>query len=588
MNLIIFDFEVFKYDTLLGMLVLNENNKHELIQTWNLDFIKSYFDEHQLDSIFIGYNSKFYDNCILEAIIKNKNPYEISKKLISDEEAIWCNLKFYHYDVMNTGFETQISLKLTELISGDSIETTEVDFDIDRPLTEEEKRKEEKYNYADLIKTKDNFEKLFGNFLLRLGIIEDWNLDLMNCLDMTGAQIASEVLLAKKNNSLDKEKVFPQIYDTMKVKNQQAIEFYLQEKFRKDKYFEIIKIGNVDLTLGAGGIHGAIKKCYYPRLMYLDVSGYYNLVMILYNLLSRTIPQEGRERYIMMYEQQLELKKVNPSSPKRKQFKKLLLAVFGAQNRKGSKLYDPWIGSLVPVVGEMFLIDWMEKIEDLCLFVNCNTDGIMIYPNSEEAEKEILIRLDEFLKRTKFVIKPKYIYDLYQRDVNNYVYRDEKGNLETKGEVLVNYEFSDKTYASGDIFNCKEPSIIAKGVVNYLMFNQSPEETVDKYKEDLRLFQFACKKGKYKYLTYDIIYNDNTKESFNIQSPSRVFALNSDVEKGMVYKHDLDRKSKVSNLPSNVFVYNDSIINKYEELKEIIDWNYYVDRIYERIESFIS
>ena len=42
MNIIIFDFEVFKYDTLLGVIELH-NNEEKLIQMWNLDDIKNYF-----------------------------------------------------------------------------------------------------------------------------------------------------------------------------------------------------------------------------------------------------------------------------------------------------------------------------------------------------------------------------------------------------------------------------------------------------------------------------------------------------------------------------------------------------------------
>lgn len=586
---------MFRQDCLLGTIIIKEDGSQKLFQTWDLETIKQFYYDYKDDSIFVGYNSKFYDNCILEAIIKNQDTYLISKRIVEDHESIWCNLKFYSYDVMNTGFAQSISLKLTELISGDSIETTEVDFNIDRPLIYEEKKLTEKYNQADLNKTLYNFKKIYPNFTLRLGIINDWKLDLMKYLDCTGAQLAAEVLKAESDASLEYKPVKPIIYDTMKIENKQAIDFYLNEKFRLEDYFETIKIGNAELTLGGGGIHQAIKKCYYSRLLYLDVSGYYNLVMILYNLLSRTIPEIGKERYKMMYDQQIELKKIDPDSPRRKQFKTILLAVFGAQGRKGSKLYDPYVGSLVPVVGEMFLIDLIEKIKDYCIIVQSNTDGIMLSPNSDEDEKKILEELNKFLDRTKFVIKPKYIYDLYQRDVNNYMYRDEKGNIEVKGEALKNYQFDDETYSAGKIFNAKEPSIIAKGVVDYLMYDIPPEETVNKYKEDLRLFQYACKKGTYNKLTYDITYFP-TKEtsSYEIQSPSRVFAYKSNTESGMIYKHGINKKSgkiskaKVSNLPDNVFIYNNSIIGKYEELKDKIDWQYYIDRIYEKIEKFIS
>ena len=195
MKLILCDFEVFKYDTLFGCIVI-DNNKEQLYQLWDLDLIKNFFECTRDDSIYINWNGKFYDNIILETIYKGGNPYLVSKKIIKGEK-VFSNLNFYHYDVMNTGFGEQLSLKLTELISGKSIDTTEVDFDLDRPLTEEEKLLTEKYNRSDLYQTLYNFRVSYDRFELRLNIIKEWNLDLAKCLDMTGAQIAAEVKTAR-------------------------------------------------------------------------------------------------------------------------------------------------------------------------------------------------------------------------------------------------------------------------------------------------------------------------------------------------------------------------------------------------------
>jgi hypothetical protein len=62
----------------------------------------------------------------------------------------------------------------------------------------------------------------------------------------------------------------------------------------------------------------------------------------------------------------------------------------------------------------------------------------MLLPNSDEDEKKILEILDNWLKRTNFVIKPKYIYNLFQRDVNNYIYQDEHGrDLRGMAEIII-------------------------------------------------------------------------------------------------------------------------------------------------------
>ena len=47
MNIIIFDFEVFKYDTLLGCLIIDSANKIKLYQSWNTVDINRFYEKHK-------------------------------------------------------------------------------------------------------------------------------------------------------------------------------------------------------------------------------------------------------------------------------------------------------------------------------------------------------------------------------------------------------------------------------------------------------------------------------------------------------------------------------------------------------------
>ena len=91
------------------------------------------------------------------------------------------------------------------------------------------------------------------------------------------------------------------------------------------------------------------------------------------------------------------------------------------------------------------------------------------------------------------------------------------------------------------------------------------------------------------YVTEDI---EGNKTSTKLQNVNRVFALKSTKYVGMVYKYKNEKKgvkkAKVSNLPDSVFVYNDEILSDKaaNELGEMIDWQYYADRAYERIATF--
>ena len=72
MNFVIFDFEVFRYDTLLGCIVIDENDNKQTIQMWNEDDIRSFYALH-IDDVWIGHNNKCYDNLILQAYQSKKS-----------------------------------------------------------------------------------------------------------------------------------------------------------------------------------------------------------------------------------------------------------------------------------------------------------------------------------------------------------------------------------------------------------------------------------------------------------------------------------------------------------------------------------
>ena len=180
-NIIIYDFEVFKNNTLLGAIVLC-NNEEKLVQLWDLNEIINFYNNHSTD-IWIGWNSSEYDTYIMQAIIMKQDPYLISKKLIKDKSYYPQKyIKLLDFDLMKT-FKSKTSLKLTELIRGSSIETTEVSFDLDRLLTDEEKLLTEKYNYEDLKQTLYNFNAFYYKFELQLDIIKEFNLNIYKYLD---------------------------------------------------------------------------------------------------------------------------------------------------------------------------------------------------------------------------------------------------------------------------------------------------------------------------------------------------------------------------------------------------------------------
>ena len=592
MNILIYDYEVFKYDTLLGFRNLNlEDGSYTETQTWDLNEIRQYYEQYKDDSIWVGWNSNFYDDLITEAIVKHESPYRKSKQLIEEKYRRYCRIKLFGYDLLN-GFLNRIGLKETEALEGDSIETSEVDFNIDRPLTDAEKRKTEFYNRSDLRRTQINFMKLKDKFELRLSMIAEFNIPLQEGLRMTGTQIAAAALGAKRNPLLANMPVKPTIPPTLRIKNQAAIDWYLGEKFREKEPL-LLDICNTKVNIAAGGAHSQCNKYHCKKAIYADISGYYNLVMMNFDLLPRTLDEKGKDLYRFMYGEVQRLKKINPA--KRRIYKTICLSVFGAMNNEGTDFYDPYKALLVTSTGEMFMLDLLEKLDGLGTAFNVNTDGIMFEPFNWKDEQKIKDIIQEWVNRNGFAVKTGILTDYHGRDVNCYMMNDPDGEFVWKGEALKNYDISDAAFAEGSFFHCKEPPIIAQGLAAAFTKNIMPEEFVEQHKDDLKLFQYICKKNSYDYLEAETkIFWDQSKLFEQIKSPSRCFASNSKGQFTCIYKHKAGKNgkhlsAKVQSIPENVFIYNKEILSDEAKSKIMpqIDYDYYIKRIYKRIAEFL-
>lgn len=574
MKIVIFDFEVFRYDVLLGAIVLNPGEAPKLIQTWDLSKIKSFYYDN-INAIWVGHNNSHYDNYILQAVIAGQNPYSISKSIIKRVSPPRLNLKLDYYDLMSGHF---CSLKALEAFDGKNISESEVDFDICRSLNSEEKKEVESYNRDDLDQTYDDLIRLKDEFQLRLDIIKEFSLPL-DALHYTEAQIAAKALGAKKIQGVEGMPSEPRIYPNLQVKNQEALGFYLGKSWEwrnKNKKSLDLYFCGTKHTVAAGGIHAGEIRCE-KEAYYLDVSGYYNLIMINYNLLPRSIPDEGRQLYEYMYHEQIRLKKINPT--KRKVYKVILLAVFGAQSNQYCDFYDPNQGDLVRLTGEMFLIDLLEKLEGKFDVIQSNTDGIMVKPLMGVDGESLMPIIEEWQKRTGFVLKVEKIYDIVQRDVNNYMYRDENGKIHTKGEAVKYYGDWENPF-SLNAYNSKEALIIHQCIVEYYMNGKKPEEVVEQYKRQPKLFQYICKPQTYDFLTFE---DGNVVKK--LQKVNRCFAGK---ELGMIYKNKPNKHDRYASLPPRVFVHNGETRSEeaINELTKKIDYPYYVARAYERIGEF--
>ena len=139
-NLWVFDFEVFAQDWLF--VGKNAETGERIIIHNDNDALVAFFETNPL---MCGFNSKHYDDYIAKAIIGGLSPELV--KAVNDEIIVhgkngWeipllrnFNVWFDSFDLMDD-MQKGISLKSIEALLGIPIEETEVDFNIQRALTD--------------------------------------------------------------------------------------------------------------------------------------------------------------------------------------------------------------------------------------------------------------------------------------------------------------------------------------------------------------------------------------------------------------------------------------------------------------------
>ena len=133
--MIFYDFEVFKHDWLVVILDMDDQTEHVIIN--DSEQLKKFYESHKTD-IWVGYNSRNYDQFILRAILLDFDPKKVNDWIIVKDKSGWMfsnlfwKIPLNNYDVMSN---PPIGLKTMEGFMGNDIKETSVPFDLDRKLT---------------------------------------------------------------------------------------------------------------------------------------------------------------------------------------------------------------------------------------------------------------------------------------------------------------------------------------------------------------------------------------------------------------------------------------------------------------------
>lgn len=568
------DFEVFCNDWLC--VAINPIKKTETVIVNDPDELRQFYEENK-DTIYVGYNIRGYDQWIFKAILAGFNPYEMNEHIITKDKkghefsSVLRQYPLTIYDVAQFG----ASLKQLEAMQGHSIYESDVDFRLNRKLTQAEIDETIKYCRNDVQETANIFLKKKADFDVQMELMHEFNLPL-SCISKTQTQLTAEILGAKRRECTDEFNLnFPKYLNKIK-KYKHIVDWFKQ--FKTDKNFTDeekkkiyeqkldIEVGGVPHTFAWGGLHGAILKYFGKGIfLHIDVSQYYPSLMVGHNYFSRAVSEEGKQRYDMMRKESIRLKKYPELANKRAGYKLCNNKAYGAMKDKYNALYDPLMANNICVTGQLALLLLIEMLEPHCKLIQSNTDGLIVKLN-KLSDYELIDDICyewECMTGVSLAFDP-IITKIYQKDVNNYLFINEDDEVESKGAYV-------KKLSALDY----DLPIVNKALKEY-MINGTPIEATINNCNDLIEYQKIVKlSSKFKWVEHN-----STKYTNKCY---RVFA-SIDVTDGLIYKCKDDKRDKFANTPENCFIENGDI--RELSVPDKLNKSYYIDLAYNRLRQF--
>lgn len=594
-----YDFECYSRISWWCVTFINYKDRNNIITIINNRQLLIQFYELHKDEIFVSYNGRQYDTGIFKGILDGMNVGYVNDKLIKEGKKPFQVVKNHKNYPLNDydAILKDKSLKQLEAFMGDDIRETEVDFNIDRPLTEAEIEQTKIYNIHDVSELLKVLDACWNDFEGQLDIIELYGLD-MSYFTKTKVQLAAKILNAVDQHTMDDEfdiclpdtirlsdkyKFIPEWY--MNPKNWRYKEHLHSEDDQHNNQLTCIVAG-IPHVFAWGGCHGAddIQSIFEGIILHADVSSMYPTTDIEYNLLSRKF--KNPDDFRMMRDFRLKLKAEGNS--KNKALKPMINGIYGASKDRNGAIYDPLMANLTCIFGQMFILDLIDKLEPYCRLLQTNTDGIFVLCESEEQKNKVIEITHYVGERLRMEFEIDEYTKLIQKDVNNYIAIMKNGEVECKGS-MVKY--------NNPIDN--DLPILNDAVRNYLAYDIPIEKTINECDELIKFQKVIKLSSKYKEVWYGAALSGKSKDgSVKISGIDRellknkvhrVFASNRPSD-GSIYKLKIEKgvKSyeKFANTPDHLFIDNEDIHAK--SIPTYLDREYYINEAKKRVSMFLT
>lgn len=544
--LIFYDFEVFKHDWMV--VFIDPSTRSERIIANDRDHLAKFYEVHKED-IFVGYNSRHYDQYIFKGILAGFDPKEINDWIIVDDRKGWefsdglRKYPLYNFDIKQN---IDKSLKVYEGFMGSDIRETSVPFDIDRKLTDAEIAETIKYCRHDVEQTIRFFLYRQEDFNSMVQLIKTFDLPLSD-ISKTKAQISAKVLDCKPVERDDEWDI--EILPCVRINRYAAVKDWFMdpanhtmkwENGRKPKL--VAEVAGVEHTFAWGGVHAG-REGYHDTglLVHVDVKSYYPSIMIFWDKLTRN--SRHPEKYEKTYRHRLRLK-AEGKKEEQAPYKIVLNSTYGICNDRYSLAYDPKRAHEITMNGQLMLLDLIEHMEDGIdgfMLVQSNTDGLIVkVPDTDEAWDQLDDVCYEWERRCRMELDFHVIEEIWQKDVNNYAFRTVDGKWERKGGWIKKTNPLDN-----------ELPIVSRALFEYMSEGTPLEETIYGC-DDLIEFQSIHKlSAKYTHFSHGGKRLCGTV--------IRYFASNDVRDGGLVKYHRNGGSAKVAGSSENCFIWNESV-----------------------------
>lgn len=595
------DFEVFAHDWLF---VARRQSDGRVVSVWNDP--ESVQDFVALEKpVLCGFNYRDYDAHILKAVLLDWTPegiHNVSLTIVTSDDrslvwalfngAPWVELPpiidLFHDVVPRKG------LKAIEAAIGMDIVESGVSFDIDRPLTPEEREEVQGYCLHDVEATARLYDLRYDYVKAKSDLCELRGVDPLTMLQHTNARIVSEVLEAVRIPRLpDETYAVPADVDQSAIP-ENVIEYVKQWNTTNctDKQAPAVEFVFHDCptVVGLGGIHGAVpsyretasdERC----ILIQDVGSFYPSLIINNGYMSRAVADQSA--YKQFYDLRMTAKAQGDKATA-DAAKLVLNTTFGTMKDTYNKMFDPMQATRVCLSGQLYILDVIEQLyravpHGLTL-IQLNTDG-WIFSCRREDRQTVLDTVAAWSERTRLTVDTDEIEVIVQANVNNYVMRTVEGKVKAKGGIVAKY-------AGGD-FKSNSMTIIDAAVVSLLLDNVPVADTIGAC-DDISRFQIIAKAGRtFSKVVHEEVVNPAERiYEIETQRCNRVYAT-TDPSHGGIFKVKTEGgaetgRQKIPLTPENCWIDNRNLWESTPIGLTTLDRSWYVALAESKAKEFIT